>query len=184
MTKTLTAPGVKKLRPGKKRCEIPDGGCAGLHLVIQPSGHKAWALRFRRPGGKTAKLTLGPVDLSGKEATAEPVLGIPLTLAGARQLAGELHRQRAMGAGTSSLRGTASAWNARHVAPRPSQRRHPISSSSMPNARPRPRAGLSRAACSACSPMPRATLRLSQGVSLIAGVIEESTALTATTSTA
>lgn len=97
MTKTLTAPGVKKLRPGKKRCEIPDGGCAGLHLVIQPSGHKAWALRFRRPGGKTAKLTLGPVDLSGKEATAEPVLGIPLTLAGARQLAGELHRQRAMG---------------------------------------------------------------------------------------
>jgi integrase len=97
MTKTLTAPAVKKLRRGKKRREIPDGGCAGLHLVIQPSGHKAWALRFRRPGGKTAKLTLGPVDLSDKEATAEPVLGIPLTLAGARQLAGELHRQRAMG---------------------------------------------------------------------------------------
>jgi integrase len=41
-------------------------------------------------------LTLGGVDL-GKETQSEPVLGAPLTLAGARRLATELHRQRAMG---------------------------------------------------------------------------------------
>ena len=97
MAKALTAPAVQKLRPGKVRREIPDGGCAGLYLVIQPSGAKSWALRFRRPGGTTAKLTLGPVDLSGKEAAAEPVLGAPLTLAGARRLAADLHHQRAKG---------------------------------------------------------------------------------------
>ncbi|MFZ1148381.1 MAG: tyrosine-type recombinase/integrase, partial [Xanthobacteraceae bacterium] len=90
-------PAVQKLRPGKVRREIPDGGCAGLYLIIQPSGAKSWALRFRRPGGTTAKLTLGPVDLSGQEATAEPVLGAPLTLAGARRLAADLHHQRAKG---------------------------------------------------------------------------------------
>ena len=94
--KTLTAPAVQRLRPTKVRREIRDGGCAGLYLIIQPSGAKSWALRFRRPGGTTAKLTLGGVDL-GKETKSEPVLGAPLTLAGARQLATELHRQRAMG---------------------------------------------------------------------------------------
>jgi integrase len=97
MAKVLTAPAVQRLRPGKERREIPDGGCAGLYLVIQPGGRKGWALRFRRPGGTTAKLTLGPVDLSDKETQSEPVLGAPLTLAGARRLATELHHQRAKG---------------------------------------------------------------------------------------
>jgi integrase len=54
-------------------------------------------MRFRRPNGKPAKLTLGPVDMSGKEAESEPVLGSPLTLASVRRLAAEIHRQRAMG---------------------------------------------------------------------------------------
>lgn len=96
MPKTLTAIAVKNYRPGKGRREISDGGCPGLHLVIQTSGHRSWALRFRRPSGRTAKLTLGPVDLSG-EAEGEPVIGQPLTLASARKLAAEVHRQRAMG---------------------------------------------------------------------------------------
>ena len=97
MAKTLTAAAVKNYRPGKGRREIPDGGCPGLYLVIQASGHRSWAMRFRRPNGKPAKLTLGPVDLSGKEAESEPVLDSPLTLASARRLAAEIHRQRAMG---------------------------------------------------------------------------------------
>jgi integrase len=97
MAKTFTAAAIERLKSANVRREIADGGCAGLYLVIQPgTGRKSWALRFRRPGGKTAKVTLGGVDLSRKEA-GEPVLGSPLTLAGARQLAAELHRQRAMG---------------------------------------------------------------------------------------
>jgi integrase len=97
MAKTMTAAAVKNYRPGKGRREIPDGGCPGLYLVIQASGHRSWAMRFRRPNGKSTKLTLGPVDLSGKEAESEPVLDSPLTLASARRLAAEIHRQRAMG---------------------------------------------------------------------------------------
>lgn len=33
----------------------------GLYLIVQPSGHKAWAVRYRRPDGKPAKLTIGAV---------------------------------------------------------------------------------------------------------------------------
>jgi integrase len=54
-------------------------------------------MRFRRPDGNPGKLTLGPVDLSNKEAQSEPVMGAPLTLAAARAVATEVHRQRAMG---------------------------------------------------------------------------------------
>jgi integrase len=43
------------------------------------------------------KLTLGPLDESGKEAPTDPVIGAPLTLAGARRVAAEVNRQRALG---------------------------------------------------------------------------------------
>ena len=54
-------------------------------------------MRFRRPDGRPAKLTLGPVDLSDKETSDEPVLGGPLSLRQARQLATSIDRQRARG---------------------------------------------------------------------------------------
>jgi Phage integrase family. len=97
MPKVLTAAAVLKYRAGHKRREVRDGATPGLHLVIQPSGAKSYALRFRRPNGKSAKLTLGPVDLSGKEPEGEPMLGTPLTLASARSLAAKAHRDRAIG---------------------------------------------------------------------------------------
>ena len=93
----LTDAAVRKYRPAKERREIRDSLSQGLYLVIQPSGSRSWAMRFRRPDGSPGKLTLGPVDLSGKEAQGEPVLGAPLTLASARALASEVHRRRAMG---------------------------------------------------------------------------------------
>jgi integrase len=68
-----------------------------LFLVIEPSGHKAWQMRFRVPGGRIGKLTLGAVDLNGAEIEGEPVIGQPLTLAAARQLAAQVHRERALG---------------------------------------------------------------------------------------
>jgi integrase len=95
--KNLTAAAVARLRPATVRREIADSGCPGLYLVVQPSGKKSWAMRFRRPSGKQGKLTLGTVDLSGKEPNSEPVMGMPLTLASARKLATEVHRQRAQG---------------------------------------------------------------------------------------
>ncbi|TAL81019.1 MAG: site-specific integrase [Beijerinckiaceae bacterium] len=102
MAKTLTAAAVAKLKPEKVRREIPDGACQGLYLVIQPSGVKSFAYRFRQPKrtaaklGKPAKITLGRVDIFGTEV-ADPAIGGPLTLAAARKLATELSHRRARG---------------------------------------------------------------------------------------
>jgi integrase len=93
LAKVLTDGAVRKYRPGRKRREIADGGAPGLYLLIQVSGHKSWALRYRRPNGKTAKLTLGPLDLGGKEPDGNPKIGDPLSLVAARQLAAEQLRQ-------------------------------------------------------------------------------------------
>ena len=57
MIKTLTAKSVENIKPGSARREIPDGGCRGLYLVVQPSGRKSWAVRYRH-AGKPKKLTL------------------------------------------------------------------------------------------------------------------------------
>jgi integrase len=95
----LTVAAVLKYAPQAKRREIRDALAPGLYLVIQPKpkGSKAWAMRFRRPDGKPAKLTLGSVDLSDKETADEPVLGGALTLGQARQLANEIDRKRKRG---------------------------------------------------------------------------------------
>jgi integrase len=54
----LTDVAIQKKRANPtKRLEIHDGH--GLYLVIQPSGHKSWAFRYRS-AGKSRKLVLGP----------------------------------------------------------------------------------------------------------------------------
>src|SRR5262249_42478676 len=57
MTRKLTAKTIENLRPGPRRREISDGG-SGLWLVMQPSGRRSWAVRYRF-AGRPAKLTLG-----------------------------------------------------------------------------------------------------------------------------
>src|SRR5262245_37217741 len=57
MARKLTAKTIENLRPGPQRREISDGG-SGLWLVLQPSGAKSWAVRYRFAGRPT-KLTLG-----------------------------------------------------------------------------------------------------------------------------
>jgi integrase len=91
----LTDAAVSKLRPDKKRRRVRDLGSQALFLIIAPSGRKSWQMRFRRPGGKIGKVTLGPVSTAG-EIAGEPTIGMPLTLRGARQLAAEVHRQRSL----------------------------------------------------------------------------------------
>ena len=61
MAKALTQFAVKAAKPSRDRVEIPDGGCTGLYLVVQPSGVKSWALRYRF-NGTPKKLTLGRAD--------------------------------------------------------------------------------------------------------------------------
>lgn len=58
MAKALTAKSVEALQAGKTRIEVPDGLLPGFYLVVQSTGKKSWAVRYRRDG-KTRKLTLG-----------------------------------------------------------------------------------------------------------------------------
>jgi integrase len=58
MARALTIISVEKASPNGRRVEIPDGGLQGLYLVIQPSGAKSWAYRYRL-NGKTRKYTIG-----------------------------------------------------------------------------------------------------------------------------
>src|SRR5262245_3827438 len=43
----LTVKNVEAMRPGADRREIPDAHMPGLYLVLQPSGSKSWAVRYR-----------------------------------------------------------------------------------------------------------------------------------------
>ena len=97
MTTTLTATAVRNARPAKARRELPDGACPGLHLTVEPSGSKRWALRYRRPDGRSARLVLGSVHADAKESSDEPVIGGHLTLAGARRLVAALRHEIAQG---------------------------------------------------------------------------------------
>jgi integrase len=68
---------IKKLVVPAKRREIPDGRISGLYLVVQPSGAKSWALRYRASGAPR-KLTLGPypaIDLATARKRAQEAIG-------------------------------------------------------------------------------------------------------------
>ena len=65
MAKAFTSKSVEALKPDPiKRLELPDAAMSGLYLVVQPSGAKTWALRYRH-AGKPAKLTLGKWPVMG-----------------------------------------------------------------------------------------------------------------------
>lgn len=58
MPAALTAKSVESAKAGSSRKEIPDGALQGLYLIVQPSGVKSWAVRYRH-ATKPRKMTLG-----------------------------------------------------------------------------------------------------------------------------
>ncbi|MCK8483946.1 integrase arm-type DNA-binding domain-containing protein [Aliiroseovarius sp. S2029] len=64
MGKALTTKAIEAAKPSDHRREIPDPALSGLYLVVQPSGVKSWALRYRY-AGKPKKLTLGRWPVMG-----------------------------------------------------------------------------------------------------------------------
>ncbi|WP_243903765.1 tyrosine-type recombinase/integrase [Methylobacterium sp. J-070] len=57
--RVLTVQAIERLKPdAARRLEIPDATLPGLYFIIQPSGAKSWAVRYRHDG-RTRKLTLG-----------------------------------------------------------------------------------------------------------------------------
>jgi integrase len=78
MAQALTTRTVETAKPGKVRREISDARMPGLYLVLQPSGARSWAVRYRS-GGRPRKHTLGSYptidlktarDLAGKALRA------------------------------------------------------------------------------------------------------------------
>jgi len=66
----LTDMEVKKAVATDKRREIPDGD--GLYLIVQPSGVKSWAVRYRMPGSnRIQKFTIGRLDTWSLKAARE-----------------------------------------------------------------------------------------------------------------
>jgi integrase len=76
-TQRITAKAIENMKPGNKRREVPDPGCAGLYLIVQPSGRKSWAVRYRF-AGKTRKLTLAgfPNLADARAATGEALKAV------------------------------------------------------------------------------------------------------------
>jgi integrase len=69
--KVLTTAAVSAVKPKSTRYEIPDGGALGLYLVVQPSGVKSWARRFRFRG-RSGKRTFGSTtDITLSQARAQ-----------------------------------------------------------------------------------------------------------------
>ncbi|MER8453098.1 integrase arm-type DNA-binding domain-containing protein [Mesorhizobium sp. M1428] len=87
-SKVLTVGSVESAKPNpNKRIERPDAALPGLYLIIQPSGVKSWALRYRF-AGVPKKLTIGPVLTERAEpAGGELPFGVPMTLTEARSAA-------------------------------------------------------------------------------------------------
>jgi integrase len=60
MPAPLTARSVENTKPDpSRRLELPDGTLPGFYLVVQPSGAKSWAVRYR-VNERPKKFTLGP----------------------------------------------------------------------------------------------------------------------------
>lgn len=67
MAKAITGAALTKFKADPdKRLEIPDGVVTGLYFVIQPTGRKSWAVRYRHYG-KPRKMMLGNY-LAGDDA--------------------------------------------------------------------------------------------------------------------
>ena len=66
----------RQLPDPTKRLEVPDGKIGGLYLVVQSSGAKSWALRYR-VAGAPKKFTIGPypaVSLAAARKRAQKAL--------------------------------------------------------------------------------------------------------------
>lgn len=80
--RAFTTRSVDALRPDPaRRLELPDPGLSGLYLIVQPTGAKSWAVRYRY-AGRPSKLTLG----------RWPVMGLAQARAAASEALELVHR--------------------------------------------------------------------------------------------
>lgn len=114
MARPLTTISVAKARPEKARREVPDGLLPGLYLVVQPSGARSWAVRYRH-AGRSRKHTIGSypkIDLAAARDIARAALRC---VAEGRDPAGE--KKRASTADCDSFDAVARQFMDRHARP-------------------------------------------------------------------
>lgn len=72
MSKRLTDISIRNLKPRATRREVPDG--SGLYVIVQPSGKKSYAVRYRY-AGKPRKVTFpGTLTLkAARKAAADAI---------------------------------------------------------------------------------------------------------------
>ena len=73
----LTAVAIEKMAAPANRREVPDGKISGLFLIVQPTGAKSWAVRYR-VDGQPKKFTIGAypaIDLAAARRKAQEALG-------------------------------------------------------------------------------------------------------------
>src|SRR5262249_61324223 len=76
MPGALPAWSIETIKPGASRQEFPDALLPGHYLVLQPSGARSFAVRYRL-GGRSRKYTVGPypaIDLKTARALAAQAL--------------------------------------------------------------------------------------------------------------
>jgi integrase len=111
MGRTLTARTIETIKPAPQRQEIPDAHMPGLYLVVQPSGARSWAVRYRHHG-RPRKHTLGSfpaIDLK----TARTFAGKALRAAAEGRDPGN-EKVKARNAKADSIEGVAAQFIEKH----------------------------------------------------------------------
>ena len=93
MAKGFTVAELDNLKPGSRRRELPDGKQAGLYFIIQPSGARSWAYRYRF-GGKPRKFTIGPYPATSLAAARAKAAAASVKVAGDVHPAAEKKAER------------------------------------------------------------------------------------------
>ena len=82
----LTDAYARNVKPNYYRTETPDAVLPGMYLIVQPSGARSWAVRYRHDG-RPRKLTLGSYPAIGlataRDLARETACGSGSFIAGA-----------------------------------------------------------------------------------------------------
>ncbi len=102
----------------KDRREIPDDYMRGLYLIVQPTGAKSWAVRYR-DGGKLAKHTIGPDPAFGLKQARDAAAEVLRAVAEGRNPKQKARRATLPTRSSSSLSATASTTGPSRSTKRP-----------------------------------------------------------------
>jgi integrase len=122
MAGKLTQMSVEKFKPKAHRVEVADGLLPGLYLVVQPSGAKSWAVRYRHEG-RPRKFTIGAFPALGVGAARQAAQAALRAVQGGadpaqRKQAAKLDAKHRVISGTASVVEAARLYLERYQQPR------------------------------------------------------------------